>query len=455
MVTQSLPMYSAEQHKEPHASTSTNAVSSVTLTKKRNPSGRSWSSSKGKQRSASYGGIDAEGAEDLHAILAAEGGRPRSLRGLMAYLLLRSPLGFLRPKNLTARSRTTNLAVLLLLTILSVSLLYNVKFYLHEHPLKGERDRLPFSIRATMPLPQQNTGLVSGSGGKASSIPDDLNHMILVPGHSVWQGRLRSEADDSSQWILQKGQQNSVKTFIRHIIKAVELAVRDQQSLLVFSGGQTRIQASEAEATSYFRVARALDLYRQFEIPKRSSQGDVSHTDTPEAGQSMFMRATTEMYAMDSYQNLVFSLCRFKEYVTSSSTHVLAPLTNVLRRLTGRYPSRITVVGFGMKRSRFTDVFRNAVRWPLETFTYIGIDDSDEDGSSYVGEREHGLIPYQKDIYGCHGVLLAKRRARNPFMRVHPYFTSNPELRDLLEYCPSDGISVFPGYLPWDTRRLH
>lgn len=104
-----------------------------------------------------------------------------------------------------------------------------------------------------------------------------------------------------------------------------------------------------------------------------------------------------------------------------------------------------------MKRSRFTDVHREAIRWPREAFTYIGIDDVGETGQSYLGEKEFGLKPFLEDFYGCKGFLLAKRKKRNPYRRIHPYFTSNPLLRDLLEYCPAVGTAVFPKTLPWQS----
>lgn len=119
--------------------------------------------------------------------------------------------------------------------------------------------------------------------------------------------------------------------------------------------------------------------------------------------------------------------------------------------MTGRYPTRVTVVGFGMKRSRFTDVHRAALRWPLGSFTYIGIDDAGETGQSYLGEKEFGLKPFLEDFYGCKGFLLAKRKKRNPFRRIHPYFTSNPLLREILEYCPNVGNTVYPKTLPWES----
>jgi len=60
-------------------------------------------------------------------------------------------------------------------------------------------------------------------------------------------------------------------------------------------------------------------------------------------------RVVSEEFARDSYENLLFSLCRFFE-------------------MTGRYPEKLTVVGFGFKEKRFTDLHRKAVRFPKERF---------------------------------------------------------------------------------------
>ena len=73
-------------------------------------------------------------------------------------------------------------------------------------------------------------------------------------------------------------------------------------------------------------------------------------------------------------------------------------------------------------------------------------------------QRKNGYLPYSVDTYGCHDVLLSKRRSRNPFIRFHPYFTSSPELAPLFNWCPSSSVdggqtAVFSGPLPWD--KLH
>ena len=101
--------------------------------------------------------------------------------------------------------------------------------------------------------------------------------------------------------------------------------------------GNTKSQSSHSEASSYHHLSLVTNL--------------VS---------SSFARVTTEEDALDSFQNLLFSIARFHEY-------------------TGRYPSRITVVGYEMKRKRFEELHRVAIRWPSDRFHYIGIDAEAQD----------------------------------------------------------------------------
>lgn len=137
-------------------------------------------------------------------------------------------------------------------------------------------------------------------------------------------------------------------------------------------------------------------------------------------------RTTTELGALDSYQNLLFSLLRFRE-------------------LTGRYPRRITVVSYDFKRQRFEQLHRRAIRFPARHFAFVGIDppalaaggdDGGEDRlrdqrrrpnsareAVLAGERSNALVPWTADPYACRrdGPLRAKRRARNSGRRYWAY----------------------------------
>jgi hypothetical protein len=83
---------------------------------------------------------------------------------------------------------------------------------------------------------------------------------------------------------------------------------QDPEALLVFSGGQTRSQVQASEGQSYLRYAEAAQLFQQY-LPTEAP------SDRP------FARATTEDFALDSYENLLFSLARFREYAATLSGH--------------------------------------------------------------------------------------------------------------------------------------
>lgn len=207
----------------------------------------------------------------------------------------------------------------------------------------------------------------------------------------------------------------------------------DRSAVLILSGGITRMSyAVQSEAQSYLKLA--------------IESGLLEGTQ----------RAFTEDYALDSFQNLLFSITRFHEIALAAG-------------LSGRrsWPSKITVVGFEMKRRRFVELHRSALRWPEANFNYIGVDSSEPEGrqKGWEGEvsvllsvktatnklqNKFGYTPYSEDLYGCHGQLLEKRKSRNPFLRVPPYYGTNTELLELLHYCPK-GRHVFPGSLPWDS----
>ncbi|GAA6049275.1 hypothetical protein JCM3770_005917 [Rhodotorula araucariae] len=311
---------------------------------------------------------------------------------------------------LTQRARTTNLAVALLTATAAVSLLINLRLWIGNDVFRPPGDRtplVPLSVRSTLHSPHAN-----------------LKHLVMVAGHAIWQGCDASDATKDDDWILEGMQKGgAVKTYLKHIVKGAEIAVRDPEALLIFSGGQTRATSDLTEGQSYARLAKLGNLYQQF-------MSDEQRRKAVAAG-GEFDRVTTENFAMDSMQNVLFSIARFKEF-------------------TGHYPTFITVVGYNMKRRRFTDVHRAALRWPASAWRYVGIDNEGDTARDYDGERKYGLEPFLRDTYGCHGALLTKRRGRNPYRRVHGYHTSAPELSRLMEYCPDKMTRLFPGPLPWD-----
>ncbi|KAI0033458.1 hypothetical protein K488DRAFT_14497, partial [Vararia minispora EC-137] len=307
---------------------------------------------------------------------------------------------------LRAPARLTNLAVLILAGTALISILLNV-FHWSASTSGAAIDfessyGLPPSIAATFARPAHARA---------------LDHLVLVPGHGVWLGSREEDVLDEGQWLLAEYQRNRGRpaTLLSHIQKAVEIATEDPGALLIFSGGQTTF-APMTEAESYANLALAAGLL--YPLSEVSVQHPPYHT--------------TERYALDSFQNLLFALARFREY-------------------TGRFPTRISVIGYAFKGARFRDLHARAIGWPEDRFEYIGVPlpDAMDEAKASEGETANAFLPYLKDLYGCRSPLSDKRMSRNLGARPHAYHVSAPELAGLLEWCPSDGTVIYAGPLPW------
>lgn len=266
------------------------------------------------------------------------------------------------------------------------------------------------------PPPQQEVPYVT-----QHSLPFDLHlakqctELIIVAGHSVViSGHLHDAQVDENDWYLLDYQkhQGLPQAIVAHIVAGIQAAAdAGEQSLLMFSGGATRLQTGpDTEAASYFRVSDALQLWTL----------------------SVRSRTVTEDYARDSFENVLFSIARFYE-------------------VTQRFPKKITVVSFTYKRNRFVTLHAPALRLP-DTLEFIGIDPPPSTGFDLVsatkGEMENAAQPFVDDPYGCHSkVLQDKRASRNPFARVPPYTLSCPPLKHLLDYCGPEIIDA--SLVPW------
>ncbi|CAB4443020.1 unnamed protein product [Rhizophagus irregularis] len=360
------------------------------------------------------------------------------------------------------------------------------------------------------------------------------SHAIYLGGSNNHE--IGNDEENEENWILEDYQKGNgqVKAFINHVKKGIELVKENDESLLIFSGGQTRPSAGpRSEAQSYYILAQSLNL---------------NLSSTINSTTSLNTRIITEEYARDSYENLLFSICRFNEYTNSyprnitvigfqfkkkrfselhrfalkfpldrfnyigidpdntsplgrfvgqtrpsagprseaQSYYILAQSLNLnlsstinsttslntriiteeyardsyenllfsicrFNEYTNSYPRNITVIGFQFKKKRFSELHRFALKFPLDRFNYIGIDpDNTSPLGRFVGESVNSLGPFKQDLYGCHGKLLDKKLTRNPYRRSHPYQISCPELSPLLNYCPEDRIQLYPDKLPWE-----
>lgn len=221
---------------------------------------------------------------------------------------------------------------------------------------------------------------------KQQTMPfDGIHNLIIIPGHSIQRcssvGDL--EHDVGKCWFLLDYQQGQHRLFLEHIKTGLRRHNQDPHSMLVFSGGQTRKQMGRvSEAQSYHDAAVLL----------KQARGRPFSTD----------RWVLEEYARDSFENVAFSLCRYKQ-------------------LTGRWPAKVTVVGFPFKERRFRQL-----HWPTIAkhipepvqFEYVSVTLSGHDQSGLVDDA---YPLFERDPLGETGVLAEKRKQRNPFGQQHPY----------------------------------
>ncbi|CAI9787065.1 unnamed protein product [Fraxinus pennsylvanica] len=234
-------------------------------------------------------------------------------------------------------------------------------------------------------------------------------NLVMVAGHSIYTSSSCDKVDKEDSWFLESYQRHpgQAATFVAHIQKGVEIAADDDEALLLFSGGETRKDAGpRSEAQSYWVVAE--------------SKGWFGKQD------SVRSRALTEEHARDSFENLLFSVCRFRE-------------------LTGKYPKNITVVSYDFKEERFVRLHRSTIGFPETRFLYSGTPSQNSREAALKGEA---LVraQFQDDPYGCLGSLRRKKLGRDPFHRSIPYPNGCPEIEGLFRYC---GTAPYPGYLPW------
>jgi hypothetical protein len=231
-----------------------------------------------------------------------------------------------------------------------------------------------------------------------------LAHLIVVAGHAVYVGAGGGQPEADGHWLLEPYQIGEPPLYLEHIRTGVELAAAEPRSLLVFSGGQTRQAAPWSEAHGYLAAARRCAWW--------------SHD-------GVATRAATEEFARDSFENLLFGVCRFKECA-------------------GGYPETVTVVSWGFKAARF-DLHREALRWPAPRFRYCGVNQPQDLDGARRGEAAT-VASFRQDRYGTGDVLGSKRAARNPFSRRPPYEVSCPEVAALLRH---RGPEPFEGSVPW------
>lgn len=227
--------------------------------------------------------------------------------------------------------------------------------------------------------------------------------LVVVAGHAI--PRQFNCLDRDAGWFLKDFQAGEGRFFLEHAQVGAQLAIADPESLLIYSGGQSDEAAGpRSEGQGYWLIAEHFDWF-----------------DHPE----LRARTTTEEFSRDSFENLLFSICRFYEF-------------------TGLYPSQIAVVGWAFKAARF-DLHRAALRFPAERFRYYGVSQPPNLAESEHFESLRREL-FVRDPYGCSEESIAKRGLRNPFRRRHGYAASCPDLAGLLAH---RGPEIYSDPLPW------
>jgi len=233
--------------------------------------------------------------------------------------------------------------------------------------------------------------------------PGAMNTLVLVAGHAIPYRFDRLDCDEG--WRLKPFQAGEGPLYLEHVIRGVAIAAQEEDSLLIFAGGQTDAAAGpRSEGQGYWLAADRFDWFGHHEV-----RGT----------------ATTEEFSLDSFENLLFGVCRFRE-------------------VAGRYPENIVVVGWKFKGLRF-DVHRRALRFPEARFRYEGVNDPPTLEENLPFEKARRLL-FERDPYGATREAAGKRAARNVFRRQHGYRESCPELAALLAH---RGPELFTGPLPW------
>lgn len=299
--------------------------------------------------------------------------------------------------------------------------------------------------------------------------------MIMVPCHAVWNPLFFSSSyenfgQSADYWDLAPFQYEGHDhiAFIKHGLAAIYTLANLlplQNGVVIFSGSQTSVKHTcFSEAQSYFMLMRKILCANQdgilkcfeddmeiisylYDIKKQLSTLTLDIDTLFSSGY-----ITTEEFALDSFQNLLFSIYRFKEF-------------------TSVYPTDITIVGFGFKKERFLKYHAKSIDFDIKRLGYISIEPnplyfesltSQEDYSTsdiykkYFQDLENSELKnavalFNKDWYGLRGNLFQKRESRNAQKRFNGYCSS--KLISFDANIPDQEFfdKSIKGQMPWST----
>ncbi|KAL4944286.1 hypothetical protein BDV06DRAFT_220441 [Aspergillus oleicola] len=243
-------------------------------------------------------------------------------------------------------------------------------------------------------------------------------HLLIVCCHAIYLGGptkpFKGLAEE--EWLIEPFQRGETPTFMEHVRAGCRLLAGDEGAVLVFSGGATKRPTTDiTESDSYLTLAKDNHYFGFATInPKQ---------------------ILTETLATDSYQNVLFSLLRF-------------------RLFTGSYPTRVTVVTHEFKRARFMECHFPALG--LDGMgSVVGINPPEHVtplSELEEGEEKRGIGLWRGDLYGVGSELKGKRVKRGWVEGMDWGVWVGVGLEPIVEElaCWDRGV-LFPrmGELPW------
>jgi len=253
---------------------------------------------------------------------------------------------------------------------------------------------------------------------------EKIQDLVLVAGHAALKSsvtEIPNTLESDEWWVLQPFQIGEPPFYLEHIRRGIVLVTNNPLALLVFSGGRTRSDAGHwSEASTYYQIA----VSRRWWIPEEMQE---KRKDVKE-------RTVTEEFARDSFENLLFGICRFQQIV-------------------GSYPRIVTVVSWVFKATRF-DLHRAAIHFPAIQFRFDGLNEPIDLIGALAGERK-ALKSFIEYPFGSGGDLADKRAKRNPFKQQHDY-RQCPGMEDFFAFMDDaeNAQKPYTAQIPWQDRKV-
>jgi hypothetical protein len=158
-------------------------------------------------------------------------------------------------------------------------LLMRVRYFYEAHPVAVALILFSFGLSVLILLSVYETRFrTMRSGGAWSSKVGEypfprLRNLVMVAGHSIYTSANCGKIDGEDSWFLEPYQKHpgQAATFLAHIKDGVEIAARDENALLLFSGGETRRDAGpRSEAQSYWAIAESKGWFGEFWLLEQS-----------------------------------------------------------------------------------------------------------------------------------------------------------------------------------------